>query len=228
MRIVRYIVLFVLLIALGGFVQTASATLDPMMPTSSYGDGHWQGSELYDIELDDGSFLRGRLDFAVYDTFNLNTEESEWIDGLDLSGEGQYLYSYQVFNDYDPGSGEEVAYFAVFPEAGGSFGLDETSIGASLDPENGVEPTSGYLDDSSDMQVVWTWEPEPGGTGYINAGQHSWYLLYLSDYEPVTGAYDITQQQGELPAPGQVPEPSTVALLGFGALLAVFKRTKAQ
>jgi hypothetical protein len=223
----RHIVLFAFLIALMGFVQTASATLNPMMPTSSYGDGHWQGSELYDIVLDDGSFLRGRLDFAVYDTYNLNTEESEWADGLDLSGEGQYLYAYQIFNDYDPGSDKEVAYFAVFPEAGGSFGLDETSIGSSLDPESGVEPASGYLDDSSDMQIVWTWEPDPAGSGPIYAGEHSWFLLYLSDYEPVAGAYDITQEQGQLPTPGEVPEPATITLLGIGTALAVLKRKRA-
>jgi hypothetical protein len=228
MKLMRFICLLSVSLILMVFVQTASATLAPMMPTSSYGDGHWQGFDFYDIELDDSSFLRGRIDFAVYDTFNMNTEESEWVSGLDLTGEGQYLYAYQIFNDYDGASESEVSYFAVFPEAGGSFGLDETSIGSSQDPESGVEPASGYLDDSSGMQVVWTWEPNPAGSGPIDAGEHSWFLLYLSNYEPVAGTFDITQEQSELPAPGEVPEPSTIALLGLGAVLAVFRRSKTK
>jgi hypothetical protein len=227
MRIIRRIVLFAFLVALMVFVQTASATLEPMMPTSSYGDGHWQGFEFYDKQLDDGSFLRGRIDFAVYDTFNMNTEESEWVSGLDLNGEGQYLYTYQIFNDYEPGSDKEVAYFAVFPEIGGSFGLDETSIGSSLDPESGVEPADYYLESSSDMRVVWTWEHN---SGYVYTGQHSWFLLYLSNYEPMAGAFDIraVEEEGELPAPQHTPEPSTVALLGLGAVLTMFRRSKTK
>ncbi|MHC4264781.1 MAG: PEP-CTERM sorting domain-containing protein [Planctomycetota bacterium] len=225
----RKIFLGAVLLTLTVYVQTATAALAPMMPTSSYADGHWQGHTFYDETLGDSSFLRGRIDFAVYDTQNLDSQESEWVDGLDLTGEGQYLYAYQVFNDFEE-SDREVAYLSVFQADGGSFDLDESSIGYSEDPESGVEPASGYLEDSSDMQVVWTWEPDPEGSGFIYSGEHSWFLLFLSDSSPVAGDYEImaSDGQGELPAPGQVPEPSTIAMLGLGAALAVFKRKRTQ
>jgi len=198
-----------------------------MMPESSYAGDQWQGFEFYEKEIDDGIFLRGRIDFAVYDMENLNSEETEWVDGLNLDGEGKYLYAYQVFNDYDGWSEREISYFSVFSEGGEFFSLDESSIGHSEDPESGVEPGSGYVDDSSGTQVVWTWEPEPDGYGYIYAGNHSWFLYYLSDGAPTAGDYEIqaAEETGELPTPG-VPEPATIALLGFGYVLVMFHKKK--
>jgi len=216
-----------LLFVLTFFVQTSTATLAPMLPESSYEDGHWQGFRFFDEEVGEGEYLRGRVDYAVYDTQNLqNTDETNWIGSLELSGEGQFLYAYQVFDDYEGWSDREVSSFSVFSMSGGPLDVDEDSIDSVEDDESGVEAADGFLT-NSDTQVLWNWEPEPGGYGYVNAGEHSWFLLFLSDLSPVVGDFEvqISEQQGDIPTPG-VPEPATVALLGLGYTLIVLKRKK--
>ena len=92
MRVTREIGFFSLLLLAALLVQNASATLPPMLPTSSYADGAWQGFRIYDEDLGGGDFLRGRVDFAVYDTENLLfPDESAWVGGLDI------LYKSVVF-----------------------------------------------------------------------------------------------------------------------------------
>ena len=224
MRVVRKLVLVYFLCNLTLFVQTASATLAPMRPQSTYDEGAWYGFEPYNIELEEGSFLRGRVDFAIYDTETYSPAEQSWVEGLGLSGQGRFLYAYQIFNDY-PESDEEVAYFSVFAESGNPLDVEEDSIDSSQDPENGVELAEGYLADS-DLEVVWTWEPEPDGHGFIFKTEHSWFLLFFSNSGPVPGDFEVRASEGagELPTP--VPEPTTIALLGLGSALALISRRR--
>ncbi len=70
------------------FAQDASATLARMLPESS----HYQGFVFYDEEWPDGfgdtTLLRGRIDFAVYDTQGENGNEFTAA-GYDAPGDGQ-------------------------------------------------------------------------------------------------------------------------------------------
>jgi hypothetical protein len=222
MRVTREIGFFSLLVLAALFVQNASATLPPMLPTSSYADGAWQGFRLYDESLGGGDFLRGRIDFAVYDTLGGN----EFIEaGFEAQGEGQYIYAYQIFNDYEPASDEAVWSFAVFgiDEDGEPSGVplvvDEMSIGSQEDPESGVEPTDAYFG-SSNSRGVWEF-----GGGALFAGEHSWFLVFNSNSGPVPGSYEVkAPEEGKFPV--STPEPGTLMLLGIGGALIFTRRRK--
>jgi hypothetical protein len=121
-----------------------------MLPESS----HYQGFVWYDEEwergLGDITLLRGRIDFAVYDTL---AYPNEFIgnDGYTAPGDGRYIYAYQIFNDYDLpwwSSEESVTYFAAL-------GIDMAyiyDIDSQEDPAEGIEPTGQYF---SDEDAVW-------------------------------------------------------------------------
>ena len=99
-------------------------------------------------------------------------------------------------------------------------GLDlyEDSIGKYDDGSGGRPSTSEYLTGDK-LRVVWEF-----AGGLIYKGEHSWFLVYGSDYAPVVGDYEIQGVESEPPPIPEVPEPVTVALLGFGAALAASVR----
>jgi hypothetical protein len=222
----RQVCILGLLFILTLFVQMSSATLTAMLPESTYADGQWQGYRLFSTSVEDGEFLHGRVEFAVYDTQNLDPdgEEKEWVDSLGLTGEGQYLYAYQVFNDFY--SDRELSTFSVFAQSGSPLFLDETSIDSAQADTSSIQPGDGELTNSN-TEVLWTWESNPGGYGYVYPNQYSWFLLFLSESSPVAGNYEVqvSEQPGEFPTP-DVPEPATIALLGFGAAMVVYKGIK--
>jgi hypothetical protein len=186
--------------------QNAGATLAPMLHSSYYG-----GSVFYD----EGG-LQGRIDFAVYDTTHALYGGEYQEDGLEKPGEGQYIYAYQIFNDYAE-SEEAVTYFALLGADGAA--IDIASIGSQEDPQGGIEPGWGYFD-GGQSRVVWEFN---GGNGYVVGGEHSWFLVFSSDQGPSAGDYEIGAADG-LMVPA--PEPCTAILLGLGAAVAMRKRTK--
>ena len=219
MRVTREIGFFSLLVLITLFVQNASATLAQMLPTSSYADGAWQGEDFYDEDLGGGGFLRGRVDFAVYDTLGGN----EFIEaGFEAPGEGQYIYAYQIFNDYEAASDKAVLSFAVFGIDGAPLDVVEDSISSSEDPQLGIEPSNEYF--STDrLKVVWEFGGKEGFS-FIDKGDHSWFLVFSSDAPPVVGDYEI--RAPGFPAFSENPEPATIALLGIGGALMFTKRRK--
>ena len=81
--------------------QNAGATLMPMLPESS----HYQGFVWYNEEVEPGPetgpgyTVRGRIDFAVYDTQE-NPNEFIGADGYARPGDGRYIYAYQILNGF--------------------------------------------------------------------------------------------------------------------------------
>lgn len=182
------------------FTADAPATL--LLPDSS----HYQGSTYYDITLVDG-FLRGRIDFAVYDTLGGN----EFLNaGYSAPGDGQFIYVYQIFNDY-PLSDEAVAYFSIL----GIQGAPVDGIGAEEDPSTGVEPSDEFFTAS---EAVWQFDG-----GLIYAGEHSWFLVLTSDTDWVAGQYQITTAEDD-PFPVPIPEPGMLTLLAIGTAMIIKKR----
>lgn len=207
---IRKIVYLCLLLFATALVQNASATV---LPSSSYADGHWQGSRFYDIDVISGGSLLGRIDFAVYDTWGGN--EFVEVGGFTAPGDGRYIYAYQIFNDH-PLSEEAVAYFSVFALSGDPMDAYEGTIGSEEDaPDSGIEAGSAYFTESN-LQAVWLFNDQ-----VLTTDEHSWFLIFSSDSEPVAGNYEISA--GEFPA---VPEPCTLALFGLGGAMMFIRRKK--
>ena len=207
----------VLLLALTLFVQNASAAI---LPFSTYGsENGWQGSRFYDIGLGGDSVLSGRIDFTVYDRTDLVFSGEQAL-AAEWDKPGRYIYAYQIFNDDGP-SNEEVLSFAVFNEISGvALDVDEENIDSVEDtPGSGEEPTVAYLDEG-DLRVIWEF-----AGGVLVAGEHSWFLMFSTDSAPVVGDYEISPEEGNFPAP-EIPEPSVIALLGFGSAMLFARRRR--
>ena len=190
------------------FMQTTTATA---VFISSY----YHGTVYYD-EPSGGSYLRGHIDFAVWD----DRDEYEGINQLEAPGTGDYIYAYQIFND-DLLSNEAVAYFAILGIDEGvadSIGAEEGLYAGGIEPA----PTHGYYD-QTESKIVWEFK-----NGFIYEDQHSWMLVFSSMNDWVAGEYEI--KGPFFPAPGSdtpvVPEPATIALLGIGSGLILLKRRK--
>ena len=215
MRVIKRIGLFSLLAVVTLLSQNASATI--YLPISSYADGQWQGSSYYD----EGDFDL-HIDFAVYDSDNMTSgSEAVFVNSIvtALSMEGQYIYTYQIFN-HNPDS-DEVAYFAVF-DFNETPLLVEDGIGGRNDGYGGIEPSDSYFE-GSNTRAAWTFQ-DPNA---LTAGEHSWFLAFSSDFEPIVGTYEVRAPEGGTPVPPQVPEPSVVALLGFGSVM-LFRRRRSS
>lgn len=192
------------------FVSSVNATIEDLLPESS----EHQGSTYYS-EYDDASekWLRGRIDFAVYDT----ETSSEWTDaGFAVPGLGRYVYAYQIFNDYDGYSDLSVASFSLLD-------INEdlvTGTSYEYDQFEGVDPTA--------IPSEGAWE---FSLGVLYAGKHSSFLIFSSDRSWVAGSYEITPTEDTpLVVPdsegGENPEPATIALLGLGFSFVLRSRNK--
>ncbi len=196
------------------FAQDAGATLLRMLPESS----HYQGFVFYNEDWEDGfggtQNLRGRIDFAVYDTQGANGNEFTAA-GYDAPGDGRYIYAYQIFNDYWGNSEESVAYFAAL-------GIDMAyvdiyAIGSQQDPSEGIEPTDQYLsDEDQDGLGEAVWDFGLFNEDLILAGEHSWFLAYSGDRDWVRGYYEI---RGPEPGYFPVPEPAMLTLISIGGTM---------
>lgn len=184
-----------------------------MLPESSYIDtagDEWQGSTFYN-QTWGAKLLRGRIDFAVYDTDNLFlTGERMFASQLDLPG--RYVYAYQIFNDLGA-SDEAVIYLAVFkPNGMAPLDLDEDSIGSQDDGYGGIQPSGEYFSDDK-LRVIWEFKE-----GAIFKDEHSWFLVLSSNSAPIVGNYEI-KGPADFPIPEEIPEPAMIALISLGGAL---------
>ena len=223
MRVVRKTGILILLAAAVFSVQEAWA-VPTYLPESTYDGGKWYGYRYYYEEPVSGFYLRGRIDFSVYDISSMSGEESDWVDELETElGEmpGQYIYAYQVFNDLGY-SDLEVSYFSVYALDNHPVDIYEGSIDSFEDPGGGVAPTptEGHLE--SNQKVVWEFDGD-----FILKGEHSWFLVFCSDYSPVEGDYDIKPPEGKgTQGFPDTPEPATMALFGLGGAAILCRRRK--
>jgi len=196
------------------FAQDADATLVRMLPESSHYQGFVYYNEQWENGFGDTEHLRGRIDFAVYDTQGENGNEFTAA-GYDTPGDGRYIYAYQIFNNYFGYSEADVAYFAAL-------GIDMAyvdvyAIGSQQDPAEGVEPTEEYFSDQDHDGVgEAVWDFGLFNEDLILAGKHSWFLAFSSDLDWVRGDYEI---RGPEPGDFPVPEPAALTFLSIGGAM---------
>lgn len=198
------------------FAQDARATVVRMLPESS----HYQGFVWYNEEVEPGPetgpgyTVRGRIDFAVYDT---EAYQDEFIgaDGYTRPGDGRYIYAYQILNGIPYYSEDSVAYFAAL-------GIDMAyvdvyAIGSQEDPAEGIEPTDQYFSDEDNDDVgEAVWDFGLFDEDLILAGEHSWFLAFSSNKDWSPGDYVI---RGPEPSDFPVPEPAMLTLFSIGGAM---------
>lgn len=207
---------------------------ESLLPASSLYDGHTYYSEK--VETTTGTlYMQGRIDFAVYDTLGGNewvkagkNEPTPWSN----PGSGRYVYAYQIFNDYQNVSEVAIEAFSIFGLNGAQISIDQTSVQTEVDPAGGQD---AYDTTFSDTTVSWNFTYNSSLGDYtIGTTEHSYFLIFSSDQNWVKGDYSLTAYEAATPMPGSginangsnVPEPTTVALLGIGGLVTCLKRKK--
>jgi hypothetical protein len=161
------------------------------------------------------SFYQGaRLDFAVYDT----TLPADALQFGNASGQGRYVYAYQLFNVY---SSSAIAFLSLQ-------GIEEGAIAAasdvgSVEDDDGIAPTGRSLNAT---KTVATYE---FANGDLVIDKNSWFLTIRSDGKPKVGTFTYSPPADDdilLPgANGEIPEPATMSLLLLGAV-SMLKRRK--
>lgn len=188
------------------FVQSAWAGL--ILPESSY----YQGRAFQGFSGD-----RVRVDFAVYDTEDVDGNEFEKA-GFAAPGAGRFTYVYQVFNEIND-ENFSIDLFRVFEiEPAAITGPDQ--ISSENDQEGGIatkEELGEYFNPSY-TNGIWEFEQ-----GILIKGEHSWFLTLSSDHDFVAGNFSIVRDpDNEVPIP--IPEPGTMILIGVGSAILMARK----
>ena len=180
------------------FVQSSWAGLD-FLPDSS----HYQGRAYKDWSGD-----RVRVDFAVYDRDAGNEFET--------SGEWQFTYVYQVFNEID-NEDFSIDIFRIFEiEPGAISEIDQ--ISSQDDQEGGIATDFQYFNPSF-TNGIWEFEE-----GTLVQGEHSWFLIISSNSDYIVGDFSIlSDPDEEVPIPS-LPEPATLILICVGSFILMAKK----
>ncbi|MHC4736086.1 MAG: PEP-CTERM sorting domain-containing protein [Planctomycetota bacterium] len=176
---------------------------------------HYQGRSYFRTLTSDG-ILSGRIEYAVYDTDGGN-------EFAEASGTGQYTYVYQIFNDGDD-TATALEYFAILGIGEGAIFDQVTDIGTVDDDSGGIDATAMYFGVHDIVtgpdKAIWEFEGD-----ILATDEHSFFLVISSDYNYFTGTYQLIKSTSpDVPVPN--PEPSTIALLGFGMLAFLRRRRR--
>ena len=214
--------LFAVAILPGG---VAEATLDRILTSSSHYEGFVYFNETVDHPLGGTVNFKGRIDFAVYDRDNLaGGEETSFVDDfvslMGVADEDRFIYAYQIFNDYDGISEEDVSYFEVLglmPDGEATYSINPSIMNNTTGVDDGA---SGVAPDPVDSVEAGIWE---WLTDLVEVGTHSQFLLFSSVNDWVKGTYRIDiAQESDFP----VPEPATLTILGIGGAMVLRRRRK--
>jgi hypothetical protein len=179
--------------------------------SSSYYDGR-----VYYNDTDEG--IAGWIDFAVFDTEHDQFSSEYQDNGIEMPGEGRYIYAYQIFQHSS--SDSDVTEFSILDMGGNLLGeslINGTS--AQDDGDGGIEPLS------SDTEGVWEWSFE-GGSGYISADEQSYLLVFSSEQNLTKGTYEIKGAGLAIPDPVHAPEPTSIAILSLGIVMLTSRHRK--
>jgi len=189
--------------------SVAQAVPTEILPASSLYEG-----TSYFSEPSANGMLYGRVDFAVYDTEGPNGNEYG-----SNPGSGRYIYAYQVFSA--PSSTTALLGFEIFRGDGTAInGID--TIDAHDDSAGGVEPTPNHGHPSGDMtKGIWEFD-----NGLLIANEHSWFLVFSSNYSYTTGHYEVKTVSDDNEIPISSPEPASLALIGLGSLFISARKRK--
>jgi hypothetical protein len=157
-----------------------------------------------------------------------NPDEFIGVDGFTAPGTGRYIYAYQIFtNDTSTFPAE---YFAIAGIAEGALAEPvNDNIGSVNDSpsdpgQEGVQPDMAYITSSTTLGIMGAWEFDDS---LLVEGEHSYFLVLRSDTDWDWGTYTFNKNlANQPPVPGSLPtpEPSTIALLGFGMLTLLRRR----
>ena len=215
---IRKISFFIVLVVATLLVQIAGATTTTILPPSS----HYQGRSYFRTLTSDG-ILSGRVEYAVYDTQGGNEFAQ-----TGFTGNGQYTYVYQIFNDGDD-TASPLEYFAIFGIGEGAIFDMTTDIDSIDDNSGGISSTAMYfgVHDANVGPDNAVWEFEADNNLVIDA--HSFFLIISSNYDYTKGIYSVTKSTSPyvpLPGDAHAPEPATLALLGLGTMVTLLRRRR--
>lgn len=199
------------LILMAFAVQTASASL----PYSTYGaENKWAGYKDYKQDNFDARVL-----FNVY---SVASQEFSWQGENPIPEGDKWIYAYEIINNGDQ-SNNTVGYFHLLDLEGNPIAQHLMhNTDSQNDGSGGIAPDST---ETTGKEGEWGWSIDGG---YIEAGQHSWYLVFSSDHAPTRGKFDIHAglQQGDPGVP--TPEPASIILFGSAAGWIIARRNKKQ
>lgn len=148
------------------------------------------------------------MDYAVFAPGNYGASG-----GADPSGGAHFVYAYQVFATGSPFTSASVGILPGATVANASFSVTYPLAGGDAPAVNtfqGAPPTSFFN----------LFSPAVGPAGY------SAVLLFTSPQAPTFASASVANGAfiNQQAAPSPLPEPGSLALLGFGALLALRRR----